>query len=289
MELLITTLVAGICIGAIYGFIGLSFTAIFNSSQVINFAQGDLGMLGAFAGYLFVFSGLLPVWLGIIAVLGVTVLAGVLINSFFAEPLVQRKAPVISPILATLGASLILTGIVGAYTDFSYFKTSFIFGSDPIDFGLFKMSTQYLAIIVVLLSLSFSYWLLLNKSNLGLAFKAVGIDDDMASLVGIKLRRIRLLAWCISSLISGVAGFLIAPLILPSALMGLHLVVNGFIAAVFGGFGNPLAAVLGGLILGLLIQLFTGYISAGHGELLVFIALIVVLAFRPHGLLGEET
>lgn len=288
MELFFTTLISGICIGAIFGFIGLAFTAIFNVSRVINFAQGDLGMVGAFAGYMLVFTGTVPLPLGILGVIGLPIIAGIGINFCCAEPLVKRKAPIISPILATLGGTLILSGGLGAYTDFSFFKTSFIFGREPLELGLFNLSTQYMAIIIAVSVLSFGYWLLLYKTRLGLAFRAVGIDDDMASLVGIKLRQIRLIAWCISSVISGIAGFLIAPLVLPSALMGFFLVVNGFIAAIFGGFGNPLAAVVGGIILGLLLQFFTGYISAGYGELLMFITLIVILAFRPHGIMGER-
>ena len=96
-----------------------------------------------------------------------------------------------------------------------------------------------------------------------------------------------MLAWCISAGITGIAGFMIAPLTLSSALMGFPIVVNGFIAAIIGGFGKPMAAVLGGVVLGLLVQFFTGYISAGFGELLVFIALIFVLAFKPQGIMGS--
>lgn len=288
MDYFLTTLISGICLGAIFGFIGLAFTSIFNASRVINFAQGDIGMLGAFAGYLLIFTGAVPLFLGLLGVLFLPIIAGIGINYFCAEPLVKRKAGIISPILATLGASLIITGVVGAYTDFSYFKTRFIFGINPLNFGLFRLSTQYAAIIIAVSVLTFAYWFMLNKTNVGLAIKAVGIEDDMSSLLGIKLGRIRLLAWCISSVISGLAGFMIAPLILPSALMGFFLVVNGFIAGVFGGFGKPLAPLVGGIILGLLLQFFTGYISAGQGELLMFIALLVTLKFRPYGIMGEK-
>jgi branched-chain amino acid transport system permease protein len=121
---------------------------------------------------------------------------------------------------------------------------------------------------------------------MGLGIRATGTDAYMAALAGMKLTRTRMLAWALSAGITGIAGFLVAPLMLSSPLMGLPVVVNGFIAAIIGGFGNPLAAVVGGVVLGLLIQFFTGYISAGFGELLVFIALILVLAFRPQGIMG---
>jgi branched-chain amino acid transport system permease protein len=183
---------------------------------------------------------------------------------------------------------MIYCGAVGAYTDFSYFHTRYLLGTEPIVFGVFRMSSQYVAILIAVSLLTCGYWFMLNRTRLGLTLKAVGIDPDMASLVGIKLGRMRLFAWCISCFISGLAGFLIAPLILPTPLMGFFLVTNGFIAAVFGGFGNPLASLLGGIILGLMVQFFTGYISAGYGELLGFIALIVILALRPHGIMGEK-
>jgi branched-chain amino acid transport system permease protein len=287
MELFIVTLIAGFCTGVLYGLVGLSFMAVYNASKVINFAQGALAMMGGFVGYLLVFNEKIPLTIGMVLVIVVPIICAIGINYFLAEPLVKRKVPIITIMLATLGASLVLEGGAGWYTHFGWFKTSFVFGRKPIVWGLVRISPQYLVVLIATAILCLGYWLLLNKTNMGLGIRATGNDPHMASLVGIKLRRTRMLAWCISAGITGIAGFMIAPLTLSSALMGFPIVVNGFIAAIIGGFGKPMAAVLGGVVLGLLVQFFTGYISAGFGELLVFIALIFVLAFKPQGIMGS--
>jgi len=286
MELFIVTTIAGLCTGILYGLVGLSFMAVYNASKIINFSQGALGMMGAFVGYLFVFNEKIPLPLGILLVAAIPIVCALGINSFLAEPLVKRNFPPITVMLITLGGTLILEGATGLATRFSWFKTSFVFGRTPLKWGLVRISPQYAAILIATIVLCVGYWVFVNRTKMGLGIRAAGTDAYMAALVGIKLRRTRMLAWCISAGITGIAGFLIAPLMLSSALMGMPVVVNGFIAAIIGGFGKPMAALVGGIALGLLTQFFTGYISAGFGEILVFIALIFVLAFRPQGIMG---
>lgn len=285
MEYFLLTLVTGTSMGCTFGLVGLAFTAIFNASRVINFANGDLAVVGAFAASLFVFSGKVHPVIGFLAVLALPVVAGLLIN-WLVEPSVKRKAPIINSILITMGGGLIIVGLIGIYTNFSYFNTGYVFGTKPLLLGGIRISPQYAAILVATAVLSLAYWLFLNKTALGLALRALGINADMASLVGINTTTYRMLTWASSSIISGIAGFLIAPLIVPTALMGLPVVVNGFIAAVIGGFGYPLAAVTGGIILGLLIQFFSAYVHGGMAQLVVFPVLLVVLVFRPTGIWG---
>jgi len=285
MELFVITLTTGLCVGIIYGLVGLSFTAIFNVSKVINFSQGSLAMLGAFVGHLLVFNAKVPLPLGIVLCMAIPAICGMGVNQFFAEPLLKRHVSEVTIFLATLAGALIIEGLIGGYTSFAYFKTKLVFGKEPITLGMVMISRQYVAIIIAAAVLCSGYWFLLNKTKIGLGIKATGIDPDMASLAGIRLSRIRMVAWIVSAGITGVAGFLVAPLIYATPLMGLPTVVDGFIAAIVGGFGNPLAAMLGGVILGLLRQFFTGYVSAGLGDLFVFIALLITLAFRPHGII----
>jgi branched-chain amino acid transport system permease protein len=284
MEYLWLTFMSGIAMGCTYGLVALAFTAIFNASKVINFANGDLAVAGAFAASLFVFSGKVHPAIGFLVVLLVPIAAGLFICQL-TEPSVRKQAPVITSILVTMGGGLIVAGLIGVYTGFSYFHTRFVFGIAPI-FGKARVPPQYAAIVVATGVLAFGYWWLLNKTYIGLGLRALGINPDMAKLVGINTRRGRMLTWGISSAISGIAGFLIAPLIAPTALMGMPVVINGFIAAVIGGFGHPLAAVTGGIALGLLIQFFTAYVSPGLAHIVMFLVLLVVLAFRPTGIWG---
>lgn len=286
MELFVITLIGGICTGVLYGLIGLGFMAIYNASKVINFTQGALAMIGAFVGYLLVFNGIVPLPLGILLVIVASMLCSIIVGFLLAEPLVTKCLPATTIMLATLGGALILEGGIGLITNFQWFKTSFVFGTKPLVFGVMRISPQYLAIMIATVICCIGYWFLLNKTRIGLEIRAVGTDAYMSSLLGFKLKRTRLFAWSLSGGITGLAGFLVAPLMLSSPLMGLPIMVSGFIAAIIGGFGKPLAALVGGVVLGLLIEFFTGYISAGSGDLLVFLALIVILAFRPQGIMG---
>jgi len=286
IEFFLLTLVSGISIGSVWGLTGLAFTAIFNASRVINFGGGEVAMVGAYAGGLLVFSGIVPLPVGLLGVILLPIVAGLFMNRVFAEPLVRRKAPVISTVLTTLASALIISGVIGLITKFQSFRTGLIFGTKPFYWGPFAISPQYVAIIVSVVVLAFGYWFFLNKTHMGLGLQAAGIDPDMASQVGINMVRMRDLAWVVSSVIGGIAGFLAAPLLFASAVMGLPLVVYGFIGAVLGGFGYPLAALAGGIILGLCNQFFTAYVSPAHTDFIVFLALMAVCAYRPTGILG---
>lgn len=287
MELFFITLVTGIAVGCTFGLVGLAFTAIFNASKIINFANGDLAMVGAFAGAVFLFPREIHPAIGFFGVLAMSIIAGLCIHQL-TEPSVKRGAPLINTILITLGAGLILSGSVGLYTKFGYFRDAFLFGTQPFVLGAMRISPQYTAIIVTTALLSLAYWFLLYRTHLGLTLRALGINSDMASLSGINAVTHRGLTWGISAAISGIAGFLIAPLMVPSALMGLPLVINGFIAAVVGGLGNPLAAIIGGIVVGLLLQFFSAYVSAGNAQFTMFLLLLTVLMVRPKGILGRD-
>lgn len=287
MELFLITLTAGVCTGVLYGLVGLGFMAVYNASKVVNFSQGALGMVGAFIGFLFVFNAKVPLLLGIVLCMVIPMVFAVGVNFFLAEPLVKRNYSPTIVMIATLGGTLVIEGIVGIYTNFAWFKTSFVFGSNAFSYGIFRISPHYIATLIITAILCVGYWFVLNKTKIGLGIRATGTDSYMAGLVGIKVGKTRMLAWAISAGITGVAGFLMAPLILSSAIMGLPVVVNGFIAAIIGGFGNPLAAVVGGIVLGLLTQFFSGYVSVGFGEFLVFVVLILILALRPEGIMGS--
>lgn len=284
MELFITTLVAGITVGCIYGLIALALCTIFNVSELVNFGQGHMAMLGAFAGSLFIFTRGWPLFIGIIAIIVFSVICALGFHYFLSEPFLRRGAPILTPILALLGGALFLEGAIGVWTGFSHFNTEFIFGREPLVLGLFKILPQYAVIIIAAAVLTALYWFLLYKTNLGLAIRGTGIDSETASIMGVNLSRVRLAAYIISGIIAGFAGFLIAPLVMPSALIGFPWVISGFIAATFGGFGSPFAALGGGLAIGLITKFFAAYVSPGNATLLMFLAMLMILAFRPEGL-----
>jgi len=231
----------------------------------------------------------MPAPIAVLLLLAVAIAGGLFVNQVFAEKLVRLKMPIVTTVLITLGGALIIGGLVGFFTNFMYFPTTSPFGTKSIPLGPVAISPSYAAVIGTTIVIAVGYWFLLNKTHLGLGLRALGINADMASLTGINPRLTRTLAWVIASAICGIAGFLALPIVLPSAIMGLPLVVYGFIAAVLGGFGYPFAALAGGLILGLVIQFITAYISAGVAEFLMFVLLLIVLMVRPAGILGLKT
>lgn len=286
MEFFFISVISGIAMGSIWGLTGLAFTAIFNASRVINFGGGELCMVGAFAGSLLVFSGVVPLPIGLLGVIVLPVVVGVIINRVFVEHTIRGKVDPISSVLVTMAASLCVAGIIGFITEFQYFRTGLIFGDESIRIGNASIAPQYIAIVVSFVVLASGYWFFLNKTRVGLGLQAAGIHSEMASQVGINMVQMRDLAWVISSAIGGIAGFLAAPLVVATANMGGPLLVYGFISAVLGGFGYPLAALAGGIVLGLATQFFTAYVSAAHADLVIFILLLVVCAFRPTGIFG---
>src|SRR3990172_5380550 len=166
MELLSATLLAGIAVGSVYGLIGLSLCSVFNASRLVNFAQGEFAMLGAFAAYLFIFSGPRSLPLGILAVIVFPLVAAAAMHYLVVEPLSRPGIPVMTPVLALLGGSLIITGTVGALTDFSYFETKMLFGIEPLRLGFVQFARQNVAIVAAAVVLAALYWLLLDKTTL---------------------------------------------------------------------------------------------------------------------------
>jgi branched-chain amino acid transport system permease protein len=288
MERFIIVLIGGIGVGCMYGFVGLTFSAIFNCSKILNFALGDMAMLGALVGSALIFSGALPLPVGLLVVVAVPVAVGLAVNYIFAEPMIKRKASLAMTMMATVAAGFIISSITGLITNYSFFPTKLIFGSDPIILGLARISPQNVVIIITTLVLTLAYWLFLNKTRLGMGVKIAGFDADMAKLVGVNLSMVRLIAWLISGIITGLVGFLLAPLGLASAQMGFDLVFFGFIAAILGGLGNPLGALVGGLILGVTSSLFAAYVSGGYVQLVVFTMLLILLAVKPEGVLRSQ-
>jgi len=146
------------------------------------------------------------------------------------------------------------------------------------------VDSQGALIVLTTLALVIAYWLLLNKTRTGAALRATGFNREVSTLLGIQTSRMVCLSFVISSVIAAIAGILCAPLSAYTALDGLPLAVNGFIALIVGGWGNPYAAVLGGITLGVIRALLTGYFSSTHAELATFVVLLFVLTVKPSGI-----
>jgi branched-chain amino acid transport system permease protein len=275
---------SGLTVGAIYALVALGFTLIYNASHVINFAQGEFVMLG---GMSTVFLALAGVPLPLAALLAVIATAGVgfALHRFAIEP--ARGASAVVLIMITIGASIFIRGLAQVIFDKRFHSLPHLFGTDPIRVGGATLLPQSLvvlagaAVIVVLL------WLFIDRTLVGKALIATATNRMAARLVGIDTNRMVSLSFILSAAIGAIAGILVTPLTLTSYDVGILLALKGFAAAMLGGIGSALGAVIGGLLLGMLEAFAAGYISSKYKDAVAFLVILAVLFAMPQGLLGR--
>lgn len=280
----IPILLVGFSLGSLFGLVGLAFTIIINSTQLVNFGQGDFATIAVAVCWMGInFIGL-PLWLSFPLGVLAAALMGFLTEKSIVTPLLKRGAHPFFPILGTMAVGTIAAGVVGILTGFYWMPIYHFLGNKPWTIGGIPADTQGVIIIITTVALVIGYWFLLNRTLLGTALRATGFNRLVSTLLGIRISRMVCLSFVISGVVAGIAGILCAPLSAFTATDGLPLAVNGFIALIVGGWGNPYAAVLGGITVGLIRALLTGYLSSAHAELATFFVLIIVLTFKPSGL-----
>ncbi len=278
-------LFSGITVGAIYALVGLGFTIIYNASHVINFAQGEFVMLGGM-NTVFLISAGMPMPVAMLLAVIITIFIGLALEKFAIEP--AKGASIVTLIIITIGASIFLRGAAQVLLGRNFQSLAPISGNDPIMIGGAAMLPQSLWIlgstIVIVIALQFFF----NRTLIGKAIVASAHNPVAARLAGINARFILLLSFGLSAMLGGVAGILIAPISLTYPGVGIMLGLKGFCAAILGGFGKPLGAVLGGLILGISEAMTAGYISSAYKDAVAFLIILVVLFFLPRGLFGKR-
>lgn len=283
----------GIALGSIYALVALGYTMVFGVLQFINFAHGDIFMVGSFVGLYFIryfipvtppsiFTALVVI---VVAMLG-SGLLGVVIERFAYRPL--RKAPRINILITAIGVSLFLE-----------YGGQLLFGASPqyfpeiiprvkFDIGEIILDSNQVAIFLISFVLMIALQFLVFKTQFGRSMRAISHSFETANLIGINVNKIILVTFIIGSSLAGAAGVLYGvayPKIDP--LLGLLPGLKAFIAAVLGGIGNIAGAVVGALLLGLSETYVAGYMSSTYRDALAFLILILVLIIRPAGLFGN--
>ena len=279
-------IVSGLTVGAVYALVALGFTLVYNASDVVNFAQGEFVMLG---GMVTVFASAAGVPLPLAALLAivVSIIVGLLLYWLAIEP--ARDASPVTLIIITIGASILLRGAAQILFDKQFHKLPSISGDTPVNLLGAAIQPQSFwvlggtAVIVILL------YVFLERTVIGKAVLATAANKLAARLVGINTATVMALAFGGSAAIGAVAGVLVTPITLTSYDVGTMLALKGFAAAMLGGMGNPIGAVAGGLILGLLEALGVGYISSTYKDAFAFIVILLVLFAMPQGLFGRRT
>ena len=286
--LLLQFLVSGIGVGCVYGLIGIGFCVIYNASGIVNFAQGGFVMLGGMVTYvLYARAGLALLPAAIIAVMLVAGL-GLVVDRLVVRPLWSRKANTFVIILATLAVQIVMERatllLVG---DAPKSLPSFTAGG-PLRLGPVAVSLQLLWIIAISLLLIWALALFFNRTKTGRAMRACAVDPQAAALLGVPVSRMLAYAFSISAGLGAIAGILITPTQFVAYNLGVPFAISGFIAAIVGGFGNPLGAFLGGILLGVTQSIAIVVVGAGYKNVVALSILLLFLLLRPAGILGAR-
>jgi branched-chain amino acid transport system permease protein len=279
-------IINGLAMGAIYALISLGLLQIFNAVRIVNFAQGQLLMLGAFLGFTTMTQLALPIWLSYLITFAAMAIIGVIFMVVAYYPL--RGKPFYLMILTTIAVGIVLENLVLIFFGPLPQSVPSPFGEAQVQFGSVVVSRHVLFIFAATSVLLVGQWWFMNRTRFGRMIRATALDMDMARLVGVRVRYTVSVAFMLGSMLAGAAGLLVAPLFLADPTMGGALGLKAFVVSVIGGFGNLYGAVLAGLLLGVVETLAAGYISSDFRDVVSFVLMVGFLFVRPQGLFGEK-
>ncbi len=288
MEQILQYAISGLSTGAVYALVALGLVLIYRSTRILNFAHGDVTTAGTFVAFTLLAFNVPFIVAAVLALLFGAVLAMAFYFSILV-PAQRRDATQLGQIILTLGLGLILQGLI------AYFG-----GTEPQSFPfplseykIYKLggviiSQLSLGTLVAGLVSAFLFYLLVQRTRLGLAMRATSENLPAAQTLGIPTRRVLALSWGLAAALGILAGLFLAPALLLDPFFMLEPFLKGFAAAILGGLNSLPGAIVGGLILGVAEALTGGFVSIAFKNTLAFIVIIVVLLLRPEGLLGEE-
>lgn len=285
MASFIQLLVSGLATGAIYALIAVGFTLLWQTSQTINFAQGEFVMLPAFFILVAMNAGA-PFWLAcLIGIAASVVILGVVFKLIIVDPMLRHG--VLPLVISSIALSLFLKETVkDFYSSQAQPFPVLVPATDVHIFGA-VISTQSLAVLAVAIATVIGLSLLLNKTRLGRMMQATAQNPTLAKILGVPVKRMVLYTFLVNAVLVAIASILISPIYLAKFTNGETLGMAAFLAAIIGGFNQVRGAILGGIILGILDNLSAAYLSSQYRAAFPLLILIVVILVRPQGLLGR--
>lgn len=278
--------VSGLTLGAIYALIAIGFTIVFSTMKLINFAHGEFVMAGGLVYGFLHFAVGMPVLAAAGLSLALCCLFGWLVYVLGVKGVDSSNH--IAQVMITLGLGITAKGIAQVVIGKNTVFPPALPGLPPLAMGGITIAPQSLWIVIALVLFMAALYLVLKYTWLGLSMRAVAINGYAAVLMGISPIRTSAAAFVVAGLLGGAAGILLAPLASASYDNGIFLGIKGFAAAILGGIGNPVGAVIGGLVLGLAEAVAAGYISSIYKDAITLSLLLVILLLRPQGLIGEK-
>jgi branched-chain amino acid transport system permease protein len=283
---LLQLLVSGTSQGCIYGLIALGFVLIYKATETVNFAQGELMMLGAFAGLAAMAYLGLPYWFALAAAVVSVALFGLATEHLVLRPLLGQ--PAFSIVMVTIGVGYVARGAVtmipAVGTDTHALPTPF--KDEIVRIGQLVLGAEHLVVIAVTLLLCGLLYALFNFTRIGIAMQAASQNQLAACYMGIPVRRLNGMIWGLSAGVAALAGMLLAPITFVHVNMG-FIGLKAFPAAVIGGLGSLPGALAGGLIIGIVESLAGFYLPEGFKDTAAYVVVLLMLAVKPNGLFGE--
>lgn len=282
-------LLSGLVTGSVYALLALAIVAVFKTTDVPNFAQGEMFMIAGYIALSLLLVGKLPYAIVIPLTLAAMAIGGALFQRLVMERVTGSRGVGVQLVIATLGLAYVLKGLV-RQTGLGDTPRSLpaLVSSDPVLIGDAALTRLDVAIFVVAVVVMVLIYLMFTHTRIGKAMRAVGMNPRAAQIVGIRLSRIRMLVWAMAGLIGALVALLITPKVLITPDIA-HIAILAYAAAIVGGFTSLPGAVLGGLVIGVVENLVGLFISTNAIVVAPFLAILVTLIVRPQGLLGGKT
>jgi len=285
LSLLLTQLINGLTQGSIYALIAIGFVIIFGTMNLVTFAHGEVYMIGAFMGYFALSVWHLPWYVALAMGMGAAWVLGFFIEKIAFRPL--RAAGHMPPLLITIGLAIILKDLANIFWGAENRPVPSVYGETIRIAGL-QISLLQLLILGLAGFLIIILRILIQGTKIGRAMRATAQDHEAAHAMGVNINRVFSISFCLASCLGGAAGVLVG--IYYNAVypvMGDTAGLKGFAACIFGGLTSIPGAILGGLIIGVVENLTVQFIASGYRDIVAFIVLVIVLIFRPQGILGK--
>ena len=282
MDIILQAIIYGLAQGAIYSLLALGYTTIYSTTRVVNFAQGEFLMVGALFTWLFYQRMNLPYIVAIVLVIIVCAVIGFISEKLIMEPY-KKSGAGFTWIITTMAVAIVYRNL------FTIPFGSESFSVKPIINGRFSigeasMSYQQVFVVFAMLAILAAFQTFQNRTFWGKAMRAAAFNTGVTSLMGIPVPRLITLSFVVSSVVTGIAGALVAPLTFADANMGAALGMKGFVCLVVGGLGSPIGAVLGGLLIGMLESLTRSLLPTTLANISIYVVLVAVLVVKPNGL-----
>ncbi len=279
-------ILSGISIGCVYALIALGFVLIYKATETVNFAVGELMMIGAFLGFTFLTMWALPLWLAAIVAIAATAGLAALLERIFLRPMVGE--PAFAILVVTIGLGFCLRAVAMMVPPWSgeTVRITTPLSGEVVRLGPLILSADHLAVILATALIVVGFFFFFTRTRIGLAMQAVSQSQLAATYMGVRTRSISTLVWALAGGITAIAGLLLAPIAFIHINMGV-LGLKAIPAAIIGGFSSLPGAIVGGITLGICESLAGYYLPEGFSDIAAYVLVLVVLGLRPEGLFGQ--